>query len=243
MALLLYGITRAGSMPDLEMTGGGGAAVESVRTGSIVMLASHYEGEELSPRRRNLSEFQKVVNAVAARTDILPSTFGLLSDDAEQVRALLDRNAALIESELARIAGCLEFSLRIRWNGENIFAWFVERFDSLRVIRDRYFEGGRIPTQDERLQLGKGFEHLLTAERAQTLRRVTEALGPQIDEWRELSHPSEATLCSLALLVRRQLGSDFDGAIETLAGQYDDNHVFELLGPWPPYSFTELRLE
>lgn len=243
MGLLLYGVTRGGTQAPPDLNGVLGAPVRHYGSERVVLLASEYDGEEITPRRRNLAEFQGVINGVAAAGDILPCGFGMLARSEDEVVDLVRRNREVLEAELERIAGRREYTLRMRWKGDSIFAHFLERFEVLRAFRDRCFADGRTPTHDERIQLGQLFERHLQAERARVVRLFVDTLAGCIDEWQELGYPDESTLCSLALLVDRGRSGEIDAGVEGLAGAFDDQHVIELTGPTPPYSFAELRLE
>jgi hypothetical protein len=54
---------------------------------------------------------------------------------------------------------------------------------------------------------------------------------------------SEKTVCELALLVEQAHANEFRQALEAVAGRFDSSFTFEYSGPWPPYSFVNLRLQ
>lgn len=245
MSLLLYGITSRALARELpaELIGVNDAPVRRIDAGVVSMLVSDYAGLEVSPRRKNLSGFQRVVNAISAEHDLLPAAFGMLSEDEAEVIALLGRHEAALVGELERIRGACEYSFRLRWVGENLFANFVERFPDLRALRDFAFMDGKAPKQNERILLGQTFERLLESERGRILALLVNTLKPTIREWLELNFESEQVLCSTAILVDRANIKALDSAVETIASAFDDNYLVELLGPWPPYSFAELHLD
>jgi len=242
MSLFLYGITAQAVELSELMIGVSDAPVRRIESAHLLMLVSDYDGLEVSPRRKNLSAFQRVLNEVSASNDMLPAAFGMLAQDEEEVQSLLDRHAQALVAELARIKGAVEYSLRLRFVGENLFADFIERFADLRALRDRAFAGGKAPTQDQRIDLGQGFERLLQTERGNILATAVKMLTPSMREWMELSFDNETLLLSLAVLVDRSKQSALDSAVEQFAKEFNDDWLLELLGPWPPYSFAELRL-
>ncbi len=243
MSLLLYGITKAEVSLPGELAGVSDAPVRPIVVGPVSMWASDYDGVEVSPRRKNLAGFQGVVNHISAQHDMLPAAFGMLAADEDEVTALLSRHRAVLLSELDRVAGACEYAFRLRFVGENLFADFVERFAEIRALRDRVFEGGKAPTQNERIQLGQSFEKRLQSERARILELMVKCFEPSIREWMELNFENEQVLCNVALLVDRGQVAALDAAVEGFAARFDDFHLVELLGPWPPYSFAELRLD
>ena len=243
MSLLLYGITASDVPLPEALLGVAEAAVRQIVLGPVAMLVSDFEGLEVSPRRKNLGGFQNVLKQISAQHDLLPAAFGMLSADVEEVLALLERHCAALLAELERIRGACEYSLRLRFVGENLFADYVERFAELKALRDRAFLGGKAPTQSERIQLGKNFEKRLQSERGRVVELLLSSLKPCIRESLELNFENEQVLCNTALLVDRAQILALDTAVESFAGKFDDQHLVELLGPWPPYSFAELRLD
>ena len=243
MSLLLYGITATHvSLPE-ALLGVANAAVRRIVVGPVAMLVSDYEGLEVSPRRKNLGGFQNVLKSISTEHDLLPAAFGMLSADEKEVSALLERHSAALLAELERIRGACEYSFRLRWVGENLFADYVERFSELKVLRDRAFLGGKAPTQNERIQLGQSFEKRLQSERGRIVELLLSELKPCIKESLELNFENEQVLCNIALLVDRAQVLVLDAAVQSFAEKFDDKYLVELLGPWPPYSFAELRLD
>lgn len=243
MSLLLYGICAAEVPLPETLLGVSDAPVRRIVLGPVAMLVSDYEGLEVSPRRKNLGGFQNVLKSISTQHDLLPAAFGMLAADEEEVSALLERHCAALLAELERIRGACEYSFRLRFVGENLFADYVERFAELKALRDRAFLGGKAPTQSERIQLGKSFEKRLQSERGHIVELLLSNLKPCIKESLELNFENEQVLCNLALLVDRTQVSALDAAVESFASKFDDKHLVELLGPWPPYSFAELRLD
>jgi hypothetical protein len=243
MSLLLYGVLKSATPQLGELQGVNEEVVRVIAHGDVGVVVSDYAREEIAPRRRNLAAFQTVVTRLATSHQMLPVAFGMLAADESAVRGILERNHDLLRNELERIGNQQEYSLRLRWSGENVFAWFVERFEDLRQLRDQFFANGRLPSYDQRIQLGQVFEDLLGQERARIRVQILAVLSPCVSEWREQPYPAENVLASLALLVPREQLERFDQAIDLLAEDYDDQHLIELQGPWPPYSFANLRLQ
>lgn len=243
MSLLLYGITASDVPLPEVLLGVADAPVRQIVLGPVAMLVSDYDGLEVSPRRKNLGGFQNVLKSISTQYDLLPAAFGMLAADEEEVSSLLARHCDALLAELERIRGACEYSFRLRFVGENLFADYVERFTELKALRDRAFLGGKAPTQNERIQLGQSFEKRLQSERARVGKLLLSNLEPCIKESLELNFENEQVLCNMALLVDRAHVSVLDAAVDSFASTFDDKHLVELLGPWPPYSFAELRLD
>lgn len=243
MPYFVYGMVRESDPPLQHLTGIDGAPVRRIAgTGDIAALVSEVSDPDILPMRAHLKAFQTVIGETAACSDVLPVSFGLVAGDDDEVATVLTENGPVLSSELARIAGKVEFTLRLNYAGDNVFAWFVERDAELRRYRDTFFRDGREPTRDEKITLGQAFERALEAERAARNGQLADDLGDLAAEVTPVSFLSEAGLAALALLVPRQHRAALEARVDAVAGEFSDDYLFEFTGPWPPYSFIELQL-
>ncbi|MEM9302487.1 MAG: GvpL/GvpF family gas vesicle protein [Pseudomonadota bacterium] len=243
MGYFVYGMVRGESGPIPEgLLGIDAEPVSTVAAGSVAALVSPVEDEDILPMRAHLKAFQSVITSTAANSDVLPVSFGLVARDESQVEEVLADNGEVLERELSRIGGKVEYTLRLNFAGDNVFAWFTEQDPRVRRLRDSMFEGGREPTRDEKIALGQAFEEALEGRRQAENARLADALADLTAEISPVSYASEAGVAALALLVPRENRNLLDARIDEIAAQYSDDFMFEFTGPWPPYSFIELSL-
>ena len=62
--------------------------------------------------------------------------------------------------------GKVQMVLNVTWDVDNIFEYMVAENDELRTSRDRTYQDGAQPTQDQMIALGQFFEAVLETERA-----------------------------------------------------------------------------
>lgn len=243
MAQIMYGVVESKNAPNLSSKGLSGAPVRLLPVGRICVAVSELIDSDLLPRRRNLSDFQRVISDLTLQADVLPMSFGMVADDADDIQEILGGQVETLLQRLHLIAGKTEYSLRVTWKGDSVFSHFVETEPKLCALRDQYFEGGRCANQQEKLRLGQTFERLLQERRNSTARRLVDGLRPVLKEHAELPISSENCFANLAILIDRQRTAGMDSLIETLASEFHDEIVFEVTGPWPPYSFANLKLD
>ena len=240
--LYVYGIGSADMVLPEAMTGLGGVPVRLCPIGRLAALVSDTELEVVRAERRHLSAHQTVLTRVIAGADLLPMAFGMISDSEEALRSLLAEHIALLSRQLAYIGGRVEMSVRLRWQEEDTFKVFVERFPELRKRRDACFSDRREPAQTELLELGRTFESLLKREREDKTRLAHSILGQVAVETKGLDPSNERLLFDLNCLVARENEQQFEQAVELLAGKLGDEFVLELRGPFPPYNFVSVNL-
>jgi hypothetical protein len=238
----LYGFTDGQSSPLTELLGLAGAPVHVLRFQDVAALVSDHPVEKLSLLRRNLEPHHRVVREAGQQATFIPATFGHISESAEQIVDLLRDNYAAIREELHRLAGKVEMGVKLLWDVDNIFDFFVSFDRELRNRRDRVFGKSR-PTLEEKLELGAYFDKRLKQERERLGNLISEALRTLTSEVRVNPPSDEKMVLNAAFLIERSREKEFEESLYRAAGMFDSNFALDYSGPWPPYSFVRLSLK
>lgn len=238
----LYAIIDAGA--DLEgWTGIDGTKVYAIRDGNAAAVVSDLPSEKMRPERRKLAAHHDVLKRLLATHTVLPMSFGLVADGPDAIRAILADNRTAFAEQLRRLAGKVEMGLRVLWDVPNIFEYFVNTHAELRQLRDQLFRGGREPTQEDKIELGRLFEHQLTSDRQTQTEHVVQALQPYCCEVKENKPRDEREIMNLACLIGRNRQKDFEQGVFEAAQYFDNHYAFDFNGPWPPHNFVDVALQ
>ena len=137
---------------------------------------------KLRPERRRLAAHHEVLKRLMNEHTVLPMAFGLIAESDDDVRQILRLNRKAFVGQLDRVRGKVEMGVRVAWDVPNIFELFVTMHEELRALRDQMFRGGRLPSQDEKIELGRLFDRLLAADREECVDQVSSALNPECAE-------------------------------------------------------------
>ena len=148
---------------------------------------------------------------------VLPMAFGSMADGPEAVRRILKINRDAIAEQLDRVRGRIEMGLRVSWDVAKIFEYMIGLHDELRALRDQVFRGGRTPSQDDKIDLGRAFDRLLSASRDAHLQCVTTALQSHTAEIRSNPPRSEREVLNLACLVESDQQQAFEQGVLLVA--------------------------
>lgn len=239
--LYLYGITRANS-PEIDTPGVEGGAVEKVIEGEVAAVVSRVATTKIRPRRANLSAHHQVLRRLTAANTVLPMTFGTLAESEAELRDLLDCNYDELLDLLQRLEGKIEMGLKVYWDTENVFEYFVANHEELATLRNRLFRPGRQATRDEKIKLGMLFEEQLAQSRQRHTQRVVEALSPYCAEIRTVDPGEERMVMKLACLVGRGLKDAWEDGVMQVAKLFNDHYCFTCSGPFAPHCFAEIEL-
>ncbi len=226
----------------LGLTGMDGGGVYALTEAGVTAVVSGLAARKVRPERRRLAAHHDVLKQLMSGHAALPMAFGLIADSSDDVRKILRLNRGPFVEQLARVRGKVEMGVRVAWDVANIFETVVAGHPEVSELRDHMFRGGRQPSQEEKIELGRRFDRALTAEREEAVERVTAVLENYCAE--VLSNPprNEREVMNLACLVDRDARDRFEHGVVEAAGLFDERYAFDFNGPWPAHNFVNLEL-
>ena len=219
-----------------------GSAVTWVCEGPLAAAVSEVPNGKIRPERRNLAAHQGVLKSLMREGTVLPVTFGVIADSPESARKILSGNRDTLVAQIERVAGKVEMGLGLSWNVPNIFEYFVNTHAALSQLRDQLFRGGRTPSREEMIELGRAFERSLGEDRAVHTKTVVQILAPRCFEIAENPPRGEREIGNLACLVGRDAQAEFEQGVMEAAKLFDNHFTLDYNGPWPPYNFANVNL-
>lgn len=240
----LYAIVDGGSdLDSSEVKGMDDGEVYGIGEDGIVAVVSDVVDKKVRPERRRLAAHHNVLRQLMDHHTVLPMVFGVIADGPESIRRILRLNRTVFDEQLDRLRGKLEMGLRVTWDVPNIFEYTLGVHPELAAYRDQIFRGGREPSQDEKIELGRSFDRLLNADRQECIDRVIRALEPRCAEIVVNKSRDERDVMNLACLVDRYRVKDFEAGVIESARRFNNDFAFDFNGPWPPHNFVEIELK
>ena len=236
-ARYVYAITD-----DIEARGYGkigidGASVYTIALGPLAAVVSDAPNRKIRPERSKLAAHHAVVTQLMTKRTVLPLVFGTIAGSAQAVSDILKNNHNLFVEQLKRLDGKVEMGLKVTWDVPNIFEYFVNRHRNLAALRDDLVAKAG-PSRDEKIELGRTFEHLLLQEREADTKKVVRVLSRHCAEIKQNKPRQEREIMRLACLVGREERKDFEDGVFEAAKLFDDSYAFDFTGPWSPYNFV-----
>ena len=245
-ATYVYGIAPAEPFrgPPLRGPGiGGQVAVRTIVLGDLVAVVSDVPGVDITLRRENLLDHQRVLEEVLSRSDVLPFSFGTVASNDEEVRDLLLREGYdALQEQLEYIRGCIELEVKVFWQRERLFLEIAQENDEVRGLRDAIAHlQGDAPA--EKITLGQLTEAEIELKSAWEADAVLDVLEQHAVDLLVSPNLSDTMLLNAAFLVERSREGEFDGAIYGLGEAQAGRLIFNYVGALPPYSFINLAFE
>jgi len=238
----LYAIVAGGELRRYEDVGIEGSGVYTISAGRVGALVSDFSHSKIRPERRHLAAHQQLLKQLLGETTPLPMCFGMIADSPQAVRRILVRNQKAFLGQLHRVAGKMEMTLRVTFDVPNIFEYFVATHAELRAARDHFFGTQREPSQEEKIEVGRMFDRLLSEDRQNYTEQVEQILSPVCFELQANKCRHEHEVMNVACLVGREAQKRFEAGVFEAAKLFDNHFAFDYSGPWAPYSFVQLDL-
>ena len=218
------------------------ALVYAIGDDSIAAVVSDLPDKKVRPERRRLAAHHDVLRRLMADHTVLPMAFGLIADGPESVRRIIRLNRDVFDEQMHRLRGKAEMGLRVNWDVPNVVEYVVANHPELTLYRDQIFRGGREPSHDEKIELGRSFERFLQADREACTERVMHLMETRCAEIVANKPRDEREVMNLACLVDRDRLKDFENGVIEAARGFNNDFAFDFNGPWPPHNFIDVEL-
>lgn len=238
-ATYVYGLVKADAElpPDLGGLGPSGR-VGTIAHRRIAAIVSDVPTDRPLGTRDDLIAHERVLDAVAHRTAVLPMRFPAVVEEDGLVSELLAPYEERFVEELARLDGLVQFTVKGRFEQEPVLREIAEADSEIMALRERVRGLPEDAAYYDRIRLGELVVTAMQQRRDEVGRRVLERLKPfAVDiSPRQLAQPDE--VLNVAFLVDRDRIEDFDDAVEGVGEDLAGRVRFRLVGPLAPYDFV-----
>jgi len=239
----LYAVIPASGDCEYGNIGIDGESVYLLVDNKVAAVVSNFSNGKIRPERRHIAAHQAVLKRLMEEETPLPITFGVIAEGAKAIKRILSLNRKSFTEQLRHVHGKVEMGLRVAWDVPNIFEYFVNTHAEIRVARDQFLGKSHVPTQEDKIEVGRLFDRVLQEDRDEHTDRVEAILSPACFEIKRNVPRTERDVMNLACLVGREaVDKEFEAAIFETARGFDNNFSFDFNGPWAPHNFVDVEL-
>ena len=193
--------------------------------------------------RKHALDFARVIEELSHFVTILPIRFGTFLKSDELILQLIEDNYGLFTRNLKKVENKNEFGMKVLWNYEKGIEKIKNASESEQVNSDDYFSKNTVHTTYL-------FEKIKKHKQDELLLRHVEKLVEEICSHLKSLSPdcvfkkmvTNSLILDVVFLVEKNKKEEFVSAIRLLEEQRPELS-FLLTGPWPPYSFVDVRIE
>lgn len=197
----------------------------------VQAVVSDFAGERVTVEREHVFAHERVIRRVLQQATPLPFRFGTLATQ-ERLLAYVEESRAVLMKNLERVRGSVEMSVKIIWDAtetrEEVAGGAIEKSEGKGTA---YLSALRREIQGE-AQL---------KERAEELAAWLKKRVGDVASEHDLSlNPFESLVIRAAFLIRREQLAEYKRRVE--CARHERSRLrFLTSGPWPPYSFSNIK--
>lgn len=202
--LYMYGIVTADTEMPPELIGVDEGGVELITHGSLAAVVTGLGPDHDIGTPDNLLAHSNVLDAIAARTSVLPMAFGtVIPPEADIVETVLEPSAEDHLASLGRLDGTAQFTVRARYLRDEVLADLVEEDPEVGRLRSIIEGTTEDETREARIQLGQRVVHAFDRTRPNHTEQIISALDPTVEDMKERDVGQVEDVVELAVLVSR----------------------------------------
>ncbi|WP_027364786.1 GvpL/GvpF family gas vesicle protein [Desulfotruncus alcoholivorax] len=241
----LYAIFAEKEPQEFDCTGIGGQGdkVYTLHYQDLAVAVSRVLVKAYDPVRKNAMAHQKVISTIFQKYDVLPVSFGTCAYSYEEVMRLL---AMLYDQALValdKIKNKIEVGLKVFWK-KDALAKELEALDpGIKAFKAKVSkEGDGEVVYRQLLEIGEKLESLANERRNHYKKLLIDPLQKiAVDVWINDNINNEKLVVNASFLVDKTREEEFDLAVNDIYKRYSDGLEFKYTGPWPPYSFVNIK--
>jgi hypothetical protein len=239
--IYVYGVLAASTeMPDdLESVGDDNTPVRLVSHGDIAAVVSEVYLTRPLGTPEDLLAHERVLDAFAASTTVLPMRFGGVVNSVDAVTdELLAPHLDHFKEVLAELDGMVQFSVRGRYVDDAHLREIVNEENEVSELRDALQEVPEDAGYEERLKLGELVSEAVVRKRAADADRLVTALSSSVVATAPREVAGDDDAFDVAFLVERGVRDQFEHDLDDLGDQWSGRISLRLVGPLALYDFV-----
>jgi hypothetical protein len=240
----IYGIIEETQPWRFGFSGVGDAEVYTINHQKLAAVVSDTELEEIDPTRKNVLAHTTVQDTLLKEYDLLPMGFGMIAGSENEVQRLLERNYDGFIRELKSLSGKIEVELKVFWDQEAMISELQGGSEELTKLKAKINAASSpVEAQSLLVEAGKQVERIAQDWKTKYAQRVYATLK-ELSEDARLNEPvGVKNILNASFLINRSRESEFQEEVYKLDSKYQGKVNFKYVGPLPPYSFVNLKLE
>jgi len=238
----VYGIVPA----DVEVSetaagvGDPPAPVHLARWAAVGALISDVDASQPLGRPEDLLAHQRLLDAVAGQTPVLPVRFGAVLTGVDSVIAeLLKPNSDGFTAALDEMDGRVQFVIKGRYAADTVLREVLAEDPEAQRLRVEIASvGSPAAARDASIRLGELVSAAITRKREADSHLVASLTAPVCVASSARPASDELDAVHLAVLIDKDRQPDLEAALDDLVRDWLDRVELRLLGPMAPYDFV-----
>lgn len=217
--------------------------LEFVTSSTLTAIVASQLDNKLSNSRQEVLAYAGIVDKISEKYSILPMRYGSVVASYADVTALLEKNSESFVKVLNKIMHKEEYSLRFFFSHQHNGDVVHENSADLTFSPPDILLGN---TEIKNYLLKKFQQHVVEEKRLKYIETIQSIITKDLEKITEIvdfkKRATPGCIIDAVLLIERSAKNELLALVAEMQSRYPEHNVI-LTGPWPPYNFTQIKLE
>jgi len=205
----------------------------------IVLLCEDME-TEVKATKEGMLKHDNIIRNVFQQSEVIPISYGTVINSKEEAEKFLVNNYARFKKIFARIQNKIEVALKLVWNKDS----FSKEVDDKEISKlKEQLSKQHFVTEQDKIELGRLVEQRVNKLRGKYEKEIAGRLRELAEDFRISENLTPRMALNASFLIDRSAEAAFDEAVNEFYHKYNDKFDFRYIGPLPPYSFINEKIE
>jgi len=223
--------------------GGRGDKVYTVCFDDIAAVVSNSPIKKYPVSSENTLAHEEAIEEVMKEHTVLPVRFATITEDAEKVRKILEKEYDRFKDLLNKIKGRKELALKAIFKEDIIYREILEKYEKIKRLKEAIATEPPTKTYYQRMEIGKMVEQALEREKEKYKEEILEILRPLAEDIKINDTYGERMIVNAAFLVNEDKEPEFDQKVQEFDAKHGGKIKFKYVGTLPPFNFVNLVIE
>jgi len=182
---------------------------------------------------------EKALRKIMEIHTIIPMGFGVMAKNEEEIKNILKQARMKFKNTLEKIHNKLQINVKISWD-KAILASILGEDEKIRKLAA---EATKATGQSLKIELGRRVKSVLDKRKNKYLKNIYSVLGDLSSGFKENKITDQDTVINASFLVDKEQEWKFYDKTDELEKEYDKKLMFFVVGPLPPYNFTDIAIK
>jgi hypothetical protein len=195
---------------------------------------------EYNPTRKYLLAHQRVMTKIMENNTVVPVAFGTVSTGEDEIRKIISMNYNRLIEQLKFLKDKTELGLMVTWK-EDSFSHDIED-EEITALKKKVSGKKEEEVLPDKVRLGQLVEAVTLAKKNEYVDEIFAPLSKLAVMSKLKENIPIKTVFNAYFLIKDSVSDEFDEKVGEIYKRFENKLRFSYTGPWPPYNFTEIRL-
>lgn len=189
---------------------------------------------------RYLTEHQSVIEGLMKSSTVIPVRFGTIARDEEEIMEILDIGYPGFKNAILSMDGKIQVEVLALWNNLDEVIKEIGKNKDIKMFKE---EAALKPSKECAIDLGRMVKRALDGETGRLRDEILDNLKGYAPGIRTHDLMDDRMIMNVAFLIQRNNIHKLYEEIDSMNERYGGDVHFRIVGPLPPYSFSQMEIK